>query len=408
MTKNLRRRQRYNLIKEYINPTLTTSRSGGINLGVSLKKKRGKGGANWRRDTTYTGGGAGTFTGARGGGGFNVRDIVSTAPAAISTAITGVMPRITSTMSGKTVNRREFVSDINGSTAPYSAGVHLYGLPITPHDHVLFPWLSVESKNWESYQFVYLNFVYEPRCPTTTTGHISMAIQYDPAAATPQSIDELLLNQTSATGTPWSRLSMRADVGQMNKFTRHRFLKGWHEADDDSNKQNSAAGKIFFAEGSQADNTTIGQLYVEYAVNINTPKKSANPSESFALGTSDGTGASAIVVFGTTFAFQADSPMLQIINEVEVNAAGDTLTFNRSFVGVVNIYATGSGLGAIGDNGSTATVEQVLGHGTTAHMTSIWKVRASAGQTYKPSFATWTTCTNLRVVLTPWHTSNTF
>lgn len=54
---------------------------------------------------------------------------------------------------------------------------------VTPTNKFIFPWLAPLAQGYEKYKFRRLNFFYRSTAPTTASGLIYMAMDYDPADA---------------------------------------------------------------------------------------------------------------------------------------------------------------------------------------------------------------------------------
>jgi hypothetical protein len=113
------------------------------------------------------------------------------APIARTRAFAKSEPRIRQTsVKSCRIQHREFVDLIYFQANTGDAFLPIQ-YPLNPGMDQTFSWLSNIAINWERYKFHKLTFHFLTRVPSTTTGSVLMAPDYDPADAAP--IDELTM-----------------------------------------------------------------------------------------------------------------------------------------------------------------------------------------------------------------------
>ena len=94
---------------------------------------------------------------------------------------------------------------------------YLYQVHVTNPE--LFPWLSQISRSYERYSIQSLEVEYIPSCPTTTSGMIYLAYDYDPAD-TDEAVNPYTLASMYGTvsGNVFGRHTLRVDCSRFRKF----------------------------------------------------------------------------------------------------------------------------------------------------------------------------------------------
>lgn len=105
------------------------------------------------------------------------------------------------------ITGREYVATLtsaptlSGTSTPFSTTSTL----LRPTDNVLFSWLSAIARKFEEYQFEYLQFVYEPQCPTTTAGSVVLWFDGDPTHLGPANWNSVINTGANVHGAPWAK-----------------------------------------------------------------------------------------------------------------------------------------------------------------------------------------------------------
>jgi len=271
-------------------------------------------------------------------------------------------PKLTSSYSrGKavtTIHHREYLADITGSVA-FDSSV----FPINPGMVITFPWLSTIANNWDSYLFRRLEFSYETACASTTPGSVMMSIDFDAADPAPTTKLQLMTYDNAVRSASWQEACYDATLLNLHKFGIQRYTRAAPLAANLDIKTYDV-GNLFIATSGQADDKPIGELYVEYIVDLYTPQISptsagvlGNPARIWA--TSSLSDAS---IFGATAAVTGSS----------VTAAVSTITFLEPGQYLLSFKVNGTGLGGAMPTptgvGVVATVKTDLLYSTTQRL----------------------------------------
>jgi hypothetical protein len=271
--------------------------------------------------------------------------------AAYSRKLVSNTPQERSTTNGSRILKfKEYVGDIAGSVA-FSATSY----PVQPGLPDLFAWLNSQSIFYQEYIFKSLKFCFETEKSTATTGKVLFAFQPDAADSNPSSKQEMLENQYKAGGAPWEAFML--DIAKKVPFAlgKRRFVRSGDLADNLDIKTYDI-GKLVVATQGMADTSDVGELYVEYEIQLYTPIQSL---QSLAL-----TFSKTISGGGTVSdtAYLGDAAVLT--GGLPVTATGNTLTFNRVGKYILVSRLTGTGLFTVMTpvlSSSTATVVRTAG-----------------------------------------------
>jgi hypothetical protein len=295
-----------------------------------------------------------------------------TAPVAMSRRVKTSAPRITTKSNGDIhVHHREYVQDLAGSVAFASTS-----LPINPGQVLLFPWLSQIAQRYESYRFNSLRFCLETTSPTTATGSVILAVDFDAADDAPVSKIQAMSYRSSVRGAPWDALEQNLLPEDLHKLPMN-YVRTTVSLPANLDIKTYDIGNLIMITQGQAGTSSVSELYVEYDVNLITPQIDASTNGFFISGSA---GLTAVVGFGTNAAIDAQSTV-----PISINTAGDTLTFLSNFSGVITAIYTGTVLGPVATVGSTATIDagyHSAGTNNTAYMV-LYRIVASPGQTLK-------------------------
>lgn len=292
-------------------------------------------------------------------------------PVAKGKVVTGSKARMTTAPNGDIrIAHREFVRDISGSVA-FTALV----LAVNPGLNGSFPWLSTIAKSFESYRFSKLKFCFETEAPTSSTGTVLMAIDYDANDATPTTKIQAMAYRSSVRSPPWSDSchdSLREDL---SKRKTYYVRQGSLTANRDIDLYDT--GNLFICTQGQADTSIVGELYVEYDCHLMTPQLGSVQSGESVWGNFRGTSNSN--PFSPTLTGNLPATLVSSGTTSSVT----TWTFSQPWSGVLALAINGTGITSITSAGSTATmnVQNISIDGAAALSTSYWFVTAVTGQT---------------------------
>jgi hypothetical protein len=170
--------------------------------------------------------------------------------------------RTVNSQATKLVTHREYVKEIYG-TEEFTVSA----LSINPGLPSLFPWLWALSNRYEHYNFQSCRFVYKSQAPTSTTGAIMMAIDYNVDDSAPTSKQQMLSYHGAVRAAPWTEQSMSTSA-RGNNARKPFFVR--NGAVDDAKLYDT--GNLYVATVGQSNTDAIGELWVEYSVLLSTPQ----------------------------------------------------------------------------------------------------------------------------------------
>lgn len=170
------------------------------------------------------------------------------------------------------IHHREFIQDVDGSVA-FSA----LSLPINPGMKSVFPWLSIMANQFESYLFRSIKFEYETQKSASTSGSVMLAVDFDAADATPVDKQQLMSYHNAVRSAVWAECCYSSDKRDLQKFGVQRYIRNSSLAANLDIKTYDV-GNVILATQGESDSSVIGELYVEYDVELITPQAQAESS----------------------------------------------------------------------------------------------------------------------------------
>lgn len=128
---------------------------------------------------------------------------------------------------------------------------------INPGLMTTFPWLSNIAGSFDRYLFKRLVFRYKPTCPTTTTGQVVFAWDYDALDPTPRNNREMCQETFWKAISPWQSASFAIPGVNKNLYTRNAVIAG-------SDLKTYDIGQLFISVDVDAD--AVGYIEAEYDV----------------------------------------------------------------------------------------------------------------------------------------------
>lgn len=162
------------------------------------------------------------------------------------------------------VNHTEYVSDISGTT-----GFAVRAIAINPGQAALFPWLSQIASRYEKYRFRSLRFVYQTEKSTATSGTVMFAIDYDAEDDVPSTKTQLLQNEDKERGAPWQKFHLQCQQHNL-RDTLARFVRPG-AVPSGVDVKTYDLGTLLIGTSGMADTSDVGELYVEYDIELETP-----------------------------------------------------------------------------------------------------------------------------------------
>lgn len=165
------------------------------------------------------------------------------------------------------ISHREFITDYSALRPDFS----VTKIAVNPGLNAIFPWLSGVASRYEYYTFKKLKFVYQPVCPTSTSGSVMLAADYDAADLTPTSKVVLMSFAGAVRTAPWQEVTFDSMAPDRDAFTSKRFIRQGAVGANDVKTYDVCN---FFIASVLTPNasTSLGELYVEYDVELITPQ----------------------------------------------------------------------------------------------------------------------------------------
>lgn len=260
------------------------------------------------------------------------------APTAVGTSVSVQSSSLMK--NGLRVQHREYVNLVTGQTTSTGAcGVYL----LNPGRTSAFPWMSTIASAFESYVVHDFKVHYVPRCATTETGSITLAIDYDAEDPDPLDRKTLTMYQDTVTGSPWMEICLTATRSNLKKRAAEHYVS----LAGDAKRQNDFGKLIVWAQG-QSTGGTVGEMWVSYDITFLTPNLPALDG-----GFSGNSASPTILAPLTSFVETAKSEPI-----CYAGSTLDRLIFRRP--GTYSIFAKatgiatggnpfGAGIGAVGD-----------------------------------------------------------
>jgi hypothetical protein len=240
------------------------------------------------------------------------------------------------------VKHREFVSDVYGSVA-----FTLDTYPINPGMQITFSWLNLIAIQFESYIFKKLRFLFTTVKGTSTSGSVMMAVDYDATDDPPLNKTQIMSYHGASRSSPWSECANDSAQGNLLKFGVQRYVRG-SAVNASIDLKTMDVGNFYIATKDCADASAIGELYVEYEVELITPQ--TNPSVIVNAFSKFIVGASSIA----KNQFLGVSPTMT--GGLPVLASYNTITFLHPGQFIVSVYVGGVNFTNAGSRTGTATI----------------------------------------------------
>lgn len=292
---------------------------------VRSKKRQAKNLANARR----LGGDVGLHPGG-------LRNLVQSAPLAMS-RIRVNPPRARNGMSSngnRTIVFEEYVQDIITSPTTLAFRADVY--PLQPGLSTLFAWLAEQAINYQEYRFRRVTFRFETDQQASIAGKVMYAFSPDAADPTPVNKQEMLEYGIKGKSAVWQEFDM--PVPMVEALGSRRYIRSGTLAANLDIKTYDMGVLFVATSGIVATSANIGELYVQYEVELITPVvQSLVAAQARSITIQALTGISETVLYGST-------PTTTGGLAVVPSTTDATLTFNRVGNYLVVATITGTGL----------------------------------------------------------------
>lgn len=279
------------------------------------------------------------------------------APAAIAKRAPTFQPKFNSVKGTYCVSNKEFLRNLAPTTSG-SSELSVIGLTCQVGIAEMFPWLSTIANTHQRYRMKRLAFNYVPVAGTQTRGRVVMAFSIDPTEPNPDSMAHITQYPKYIANSVWTPMTLNVDLKDRNEelYTRSGFVK-------DTDIKTYDLGKLFVGISDTTDTNTIGQLFVDYEVELMTPKPKSCPS-SFTLVVPAGAGLLFGNVAGKGYHVDGDSVSLE-----HDSSGNDFIRFEApgTYLLQTEVTVTSGSIGLTIDDSTLdgdATEEYVAGNST--------------------------------------------
>jgi len=171
---------------------------------------------------------------------------------------------------GLTVSRYEFVDYVS---VPSATNFYSAGFIINPGNALMFPYLSVIARNYQSYRFKRLTFHYVAKAESGLDGSVTLATVNNPSFPVPAN-DRLMMEiQGAVSGPLWTNKHVNGNI-RSNDLTGGLWkLIGYNSAYPGSStypSQDAGAFLLGIYSGAKVEKD-IGAIYVDYEVELRQP-----------------------------------------------------------------------------------------------------------------------------------------
>lgn len=194
------------------------------------------------------------------------------APVAIARPAPRFNPRFNMIRGRYSVGNKEFMANLQPSSAG-SSELNVLEFNAQVGLAEMFPWLSTIANTHQRYRVHKLKFEYVPVCGTTTRGRIILAFSIDPTETAPISMSQITQYPNYEANSVWTPITLVANLSdrQDELYTRAGAVTN-------TDIKTYDLGKLFVGISDTTDTDTIGQLFVEYEVELMTPKPTSCPA----------------------------------------------------------------------------------------------------------------------------------
>lgn len=164
-----------------------------------------------------------------------------------------------------TVCHSEYLGEVSGSVAFNNTAY-----PINPGLVQSFPWLANIAAQYEQYRFKRLSYRYETQAPSTKAGAVLLVTDFDALDVPFTSKDQAMQYKGATRTVTWTRAVHRSDTREAGPY-RLRYVRST-EVPEGGDAKTYDVGLFQLITGGQADASSIGELYVDYEIELVGPK----------------------------------------------------------------------------------------------------------------------------------------
>jgi hypothetical protein len=206
-----------------------------------------------------------------------------------------IRPNVAVRAGATVVKHREYIADIAGQSA-----FTVLPFAVNPGQAATFPWLSTIAKNYDKYRFSALKFIFESTVATTTPGVTMGAFDMDASDVPPTTKAVMMQYQGATRANVWLSHSSVVPRKCPDLFVRPTSQPAGTDI-----KTYDVANFYLAVSGTSTGN--VGELYVEYTVELFVPQtNSSSSAQSLSLAATGSWDATTGVQGGLSYTIQQD------------------------------------------------------------------------------------------------------
>lgn len=200
-----------------------------------------------------------------------VSTAVATAPVSVGVQSRNIAPRSDRIV----LKHSELLTQVYGSVA-YDITTFNINAGIAS----VFPWLSQMAILWEMYEFTQFKVRYEIGTSTSEKGAVFLAFDYDVYDDDPNSKSLFMMMSGAISSAPWQRMDMSLPAAKL-KQRGPLFVSGSSTVSAGDAKTYQLGKILVGTQGQAADNTYLGDIYIDYTCSLTMPQAPTSGSSSF-------------------------------------------------------------------------------------------------------------------------------
>jgi hypothetical protein len=188
------------------------------------------------------------------------------APVSTSRTMQGSRANFSSTAGSIVVSHREYLQDVAGSV-----GYNVTKRTIQPAMGSSFTWLHRLASSFQRYRVRSMRYTFIPSVSTNTAGRVMLGFNHDTVDNAPSSKSDFASLVSTSSGNTWSELSLVPKPAWKELYTRVGNVT-------DTDLKTYDCGAFYLATYGQATTATIGEVFVDYTIELLNPQAGICPS----------------------------------------------------------------------------------------------------------------------------------
>lgn len=181
------------------------------------------------------------------------------APVAKGTRLVARAPRVNQVKDGVSISHRALLGAIPGSTT-----YRVWNYSCNPGMSLSFPWLAKLAAKFEKYRFKRLTYEFRSVCSTAEQGVLMFSFDYDALDSIPPNKTEQSQTIPNSEANVWMNNTLEVKCDNQWRFVRQGTVAG-------SDLKTYDFGTMFASVSYGGSANTVGELYVNYEVELKNP-----------------------------------------------------------------------------------------------------------------------------------------